>query len=124
MKKYIGSVSEYTGQIRMLDTKKVVVPHILGGANDTEAHTFISYEESSINKEFLRKHGLRFLTEEEVAHFLKGENIYGEKVKKPEAPKISEKEKSEMKTLLEETIKEYEAEGKEAKFLKELLANY
>lgn len=124
MKKYIGSVSEYTGQIRMLDTKKVVVPHVLGGANDTEAHTFISYEESSINKEFLRKHGLRFLTEEEVAHFLKGENIYGEKVKKPEAPKISEKEKSEMKTLLEETIKEYEAEGKEAKFLKELLANY
>lgn len=124
MKKYIGSVSEYTGQIRMLDTKKVVVPHVLGGANDTEAHTFISYEESSINKEFLRKHGLRFLTEEEVAHFLRGENIYGEKVKKPEAPKISEKEKSEMKTLLEETIKEYEAEGKEAKFLKELLANY
>lgn len=124
MKKYIGSVSEYTGQIRMLDTKKVVVPHVLGGANDTEAHTFISYEESSINKEFLRKHGLRFLTEEEVAHFLKGENIYGEKVKKPEAPKISEKEKSEMKTLLEETIKEYEAEGKEAKFLKKLLANY
>ena len=124
MKKYIGSVSEYTGQIRMLDTKKVVVPHVLGGANDTEAHTFISYEESSINKEFLRKHSLRFLTEEEVAHFLKGENIYGEKVKKPEAPKISEKEKSEMKTLLEETIKEYEAEGKEAKFLKELLANY
>lgn len=124
MKKYIGSVSEYTGQIRMLDTKKVVVPHVLGGANDTEAHTFISYEESSINKEFLRKHGLRFLTEEEVVHFLKGENIYGEKVKKPEAPKISEKEKSEMKTLLEETIKEYEAEGKEAKFLKELLANY
>lgn len=124
MKKYIGSVSEYTGQIRMLDTKKVVVPHVLGGANDTEDHTFISYEESSINKEFLRKHGLRFLTEEEVAHFLKGENIYGEKVKKPEAPKISEKEKSEMKTLLEETIKEYEAEGKEAKFLKELLANY
>lgn len=37
---------------------------------------------------------------------------------------ISEKEKAEMKTLLEETIKEYEAEGKEAKFLKELLANY
>lgn len=124
MKKYIGSVSEYTGQIRMLDTKKVVVPHILGGANDTEAHTFISYEESSINKEFLRKHGLRFLTEEEVAHFLKGENIYGEKVKKPEAPKISEKEKAEMKTLLEEIIKKYEAEGKEAKFLKELLAKY
>jgi hypothetical protein len=124
MKKYIGSVSEYTGQIRMLDTKKVVVPHILGGANDTDAHTFISYEESTINKEFLKKHGLRFLTEEEVAHFLKGENIYGEKVKKPEAPKISEKEKAEMKTLLEETIKEYEAEGKEAKFLKELLAKY
>lgn len=124
MKKYIGSVSEYTGQIRMLDTKKVVVPHVLGGANDTEAHTFISYEESSINKESLRKHGLRFLTEEEVAHFLKGENIHGEKVKKPEAPKISEKEKSEIKTLLEEIIKGYEAEGKEAKFLKELLANY
>lgn len=75
-------------------------------------------------KEFLKKHDLRFLTKEEVAHFMNGENIYGEKVKKPEAPKVSEKEKAEMKTLLEETIKEYEAEGKEAKFLKELLAKY
>lgn len=48
----------------------------------------------------------------------------GEKLKKPEAPKISEEEKAEMKKAIEETIKEYEAEGKDAKFMKEMLAKY
>ena len=41
-----------------------------------------------------------------------------------EALKKCQELEAEMKTLLEETIKEYEAEGKEAKFLKELLAKY
>ena len=124
MKKYIGSVCEYTGQIRMLNDNNVIVPHVLGGAGDTEKHTFISYEESLVNVEVLEKEGLRFLTDKEVMHFMRGENIYGEKVKKPEAPKISEEQKKEMKTLIEETIKEYEAEGKDAKFMKEMLIKF
>lgn len=125
MKKYIGTVSEYTGIVRMLNTRNALVPHYLGGANSGEEDLFfVSYEVERINKKFLEKHGLRFLTEEEVAHFFRGEDINGNPIEKPVAPKMTEQEKAEMKKLIEETIKDYEAEGKDTKFLKEMLSKY
>lgn len=126
MKKYIGNVIDCNGGVvRMLNTKGALIPHCQGGLNCTkEDLVFVSYEEAKVNKDFLAMNGIRFLTDEEVAHFFRGENMKGEKLKKPEAPKISEEEKAEMKKAIEETIKEYEAEGKEAKFMKEMLAKF
>lgn len=85
MKKYIGNVIDFNGGIvRMLSDNRKLVPHVLGGANsEKEDLVFVSYEESRINPEYLRKNGLRFLTEEEVAHFFKGENMKGEKIEAP-----------------------------------------
>lgn len=126
MKKYIGNVIDCNGGVvRMLNTKGALIPHCKGGVNTTADDLFfIAYEENQVNLEMLKKNNLRFLTEQEVAFFMKGENLKGEKLKKPEAPKISEEEKAEMKKAIEETIKEYEAEGKDAKFMKEMLAKY
>lgn len=115
MKKYIGSVSEYTGQIRMLDTNNIICPHVLGGANDKEGetHEFVSYEESQVNLVNLEKNGLRFLTEDEVKHFLAGENIYGEKVAKPESPKFTKEQKEEIAKDLEFYLKEVDVDEEE-----------
>lgn len=126
MKKYIGNVIDCNGGVvRMLNNQNVLIPHYQGGLNCTKEDLFfVSYEEAEVNKDFLAMNRIRFLTDEEVAHFFRGENMKGEKLKKPEAPKISEEEKAEMKRVIEETIKEYEAEGKGAKFMKELLAKY
>ena len=126
MKKYIGNILDFNGGVvRMLSENRTLVPHFMGGVNSTkEDLVFVSYEEAKVNKDFLAMNGIRFLTDEEVAHFFRGENLKGEKLKKPEAPKISEEEKAEMKKAIEETIKEYEAEGKDAKFMKEMLAKY
>ena len=85
MKKYIGNVIDFNGGIvRVLSDNRQLVPHILGGANSKkEDLVFLAYEESRINKEFLKKHNLRFLTEEEVTHFFRGENMKGEKIEAP-----------------------------------------
>nr|DAI34112.1 MAG TPA: hypothetical protein [Caudoviricetes sp.] len=102
MKKYIGSVSDFGGGIvRMLNNQNALIPHFKGGANCAkEDLVFVSYEETKVNKDFLAMNGIRFLTDEEVAHFFRGENMKGEKLKKPEAPKISEEEKAEMKRVI------------------------
>lgn len=123
MKYYIGSVSDYNGgTVRMLNTKNQLVPHVLGGANSKEDElTFISYEEKSINPEFLAKNNLRFLTENEVIHFMRGENLKGEKIAKPEAPKFSAEEKQQMIDEIKETIKEKEANGESVEFLCDML---
>lgn len=104
MKKYIGSVSDFGGGIvRVLNTKMQLVPHILGGANNTpDELTFISYEETEVNPKFLEKNNVRFLTKDEIAHFMRGENMQGEKIKKPEAPKFTKEELEEYKKLLEQ----------------------
>ena len=119
MKRYIGSVSEYTGQIRMLDTNNIICPHVLGGANDKEGetHEFVSYEESQVNLVNLEKNGLRFLTEDEVKHFLAGENIYGEKVAKPEAPEFTKEQKLEMAEFFERYLEEFNVDEEEREML-------
>lgn len=101
MKKYIGNVLDYNGGIvRMLDSDMLLQPHYLGGANCQGDITYISYEEDKVNPEFLRKNNLRFLTNEEVAVFFRGENLKGEKLKKPEAPKFTEEELAEYRKLM------------------------
>ena len=124
MKKYIGNVSD-NGIVRVLNNKMKVIPHIQGGANtkSTDDLVFISYEVSKVNPEFLRKNNLRFLTDEEVAHFMAAENIHGEKIKKPEAPKMSDAEKQETIRFLEEQLKEAQASGKDTYTIQKLLDN-
>nr|DAU95913.1 MAG TPA: hypothetical protein [Caudoviricetes sp.] len=86
MKKYIGNILDFNGGVvRMLSENRTLVPHFMGGANSTkEDLVFVSYEESRINPEYLQKNGLKFLTDEEVAHFFRGENIKGEKLERPQ----------------------------------------
>lgn len=124
MKKYIGTVSD-NGIVRVLNNKMEVIPHIQGGANtkSTDDLVFLSYEVDKVNPEFLRKNNLRFLTDEEMARFVSGENIYGEKIKKPEAPKMSDAEKQETIRFLEEQLKEAQASGKDTSTIKKLLDN-
>lgn len=124
MKKYIGSVSD-NGIVRVLNNKMEVIPHIQGGANtkSTDDLVFLSYEVDKVNPEFLRKNNLRFLTDEEMARFVSGENIYGEKIKKPEAPKMSDAEKQETIKFLEEQLKEAQASGKDTSTIQKLLDN-
>jgi hypothetical protein len=123
MKYYIGSVSDYNGgTVRMLNTKNQLVPHVLGGANSKEDElTFISYEEKSINPEFLAKNNLRFLTENEVIHFMRGENLKGEKIAKPEAPKFSAEFLKEMIDDVKAEILERESNGENAEYFHDLL---
>lgn len=124
MKKYIGTVSD-NGIVRVLNNKMEVIPHIQGGANtkSTDDLVFLSYEVDKVNPEFLRKNNLRFLTDEEMARFVSGENIYGEKIKKPEAPKMSDAEKQETIKFLEEQLKEAQASGKDTSTIQKLLDN-
>lgn len=124
MKKYIGTVSD-NGIVRVLNNKMEVIPHIQGGANtkSTDDLVFFSYEVDKVNPEFLRKNNLRFLTDEEMARFVSGENIYGEKIKKPEAPKMSDAEKQETIKFLEEQLKEAQASGKDTSTIQKLLDN-
>lgn len=124
MKKYIGTVSD-NGIVRVLNNKMEVIPHIQGGANtkSTDDLVFLSYEVDKVNPEFLRKNNLRFLTDEEMARFVSGENIYGEKIKKPEAPKMSDAEKQETIRFLEEQLKEAQASGKDTSTIQKLLDN-
>lgn len=123
MKKYIGNVVNCNGGVvRMLNTKGALIPHYQGGINTTKDDlNFISYNENQVDIQELEDNNLRFLTDKEVSAFMKGENLKGEKLKKPEAPKVTEEEKAEMKKSIKETIKEYEANGREATFLKDLL---
>ena len=101
MKKYIGNILDYNGGVvRMLSTKMELVPHYLGGANHNGDLTFISYDVDLVNKDFLKKHDLRFLTDSEVATFFRGENLKGEKLKKPEAPKFT---KAQLLEMIEDT---------------------
>lgn len=104
MKHYIGSVSDFGGGIvRMLNTKNQLVPHVLGGANSKEDElTFISYEETQVNPKFLENNNLRFLTKDEVIHFMRGENMQGEKIAKPEAPKFTKEQLEYYKKLMEQ----------------------
>lgn len=101
MKKYIGNILDFNGGIvRMLNSKLELCPHVLGGANQTGDITYLSYEENDVNPQFLKKNNLRFLTEQEVAIFMRGENLKGEKLKKPEAPKFTEEQMAEYKALM------------------------
>ena len=102
MKKYIGNILDFNGGIvRMLNSKGELTPHYLGGANQTGDITFLSYEENEINPEYLRKNDLRFLTQKEVAIFFRGENLKGEKLKKPEMPKFTKEQLKEYKKIME-----------------------
>lgn len=123
MKKYIGNILNFNGGVvRMMNTKKQLIPHYLGGVNTKEDElTFISYEESIVNPQFLKNNNLRFLTREEVIHFFRGENIKGEKIAKPEEPKITSEEKHELIRTIKEAIAEREANGERTNFLDEML---
>lgn len=125
MKKYIGSVSDFGGGIvRMLNNQNALIPHFQGGVNCTEEDlVFISYEEAKVNKNFLAMNGIRFLTDEEVAHFFRGENMKGEKIKKPEAPKFTEEQKAEMREDFEEIIKELKSKGEDYSHYERVLNN-
>ena len=97
MKKYIGCVSDYNGGVvRMLNSKMELTPHYLGGANQEGDLTFSAYDVDLVNKEFLKKNNLRFLTDREVVAFFRGENLKGEKLKKPEAPRFTRDQLLEM----------------------------
>lgn len=124
MKKYIGTVSDYNGgTVRMMDSEKRLQPHVLGGANSEGDITFLSYEENDINPEFLRKNNLRFLSKQEVTAFMRGENLKGEKIKKPESPKFTNEQKKEIKRTVLEAIKELEQKGESTDFLRDVLKN-
>lgn len=122
MKQYIGNILDYNGGIvRMLDSDHTLQPHYLGGANSKGDITFLAYEPSEINKSFLESNNLRFLTREEVARFFRGENMEGEKLQKPTAPKFTEEQKLEMISFIKDSIKDREANGESCDFLYETL---
>lgn len=122
MKKYIGNVSDFNGGVvRMLDSNKLLQPHYLGGANSQGDITYLSYEVSEVNPNFLKKNDLRFLTDDEVAHFFRGENMKGDKIAKPSYPKITEKDRLDMVRIVKEAIEDRESKGESVDFLYEIL---
>lgn len=118
MKKYIGNVLDFNGGVvRMLNSKGELTPYYLGGANQEGDITFLSYDVSKVNKHFLAMNNLRFLTDSEVVAFFKGENLKGEKLKKPEAPKFT---RAQLLEMIEETkgaIEDLKANGESFDFL-------
>lgn len=125
MKKYIGNILDINGGVvRMLNTKGILIPHCNGGINTNEDDlNFISYDETKVNKDFLEKNNLRFLTKNEVATFMRGENLKGEKLKKPEAPKLTDEQKKEYRKMILEALHDLKAQGKDTRFLENALAN-
>lgn len=82
MRKYIGTVTDNV--VRMMNTKYCLIPHIKGGVNSKESDLeFESYEEGDVNIEAMLRLGMRFLSKDEVLHFVKGEDIYGNKLIAP-----------------------------------------
>ena len=118
MKKYIGNVLDFNGGVvRMLNSKGELTPHYLGGANQEGDITFLSYDVSQVNKHFLEMNNLRFLTDSEVVAFFKGENLKGEKLKKPEAPKFTRAQLLKMIEDIKGAIEDLKANGESFDFL-------